>query len=451
MRNPIAVGMDVGTSSLKLALGDLNTGQIVSTYHFRYENLREAAPGVVYVDGYWQTVLKALSQIAGQWNVVSVAVSTQMYSLCEIREDGIVAYQWNSLWERNRELEPQIKEHLIASGCQPDVIFGGYKAATASRQVQERMVPYGIKEYLIQCLTGRLAVDYATASASGLFRVKDKVWNLDFIDQIGLDNTKLPDPMLAYDTVGTIKKGLFPGCENIVVVPGLGDGPSASYACKDLSNFCGNLGTSMAARVFTTEPDLSGKSGMWNYGVDAEKYLAGGISSNSCSVLDWARDRGLTISGSKSGEVQFFPWLYGERMPYWSSDLRGTVTGMRITDGPEEIAAAVIKGVAFTFVRMAKDMEQLPGCQRRLILAGGGSNVEELIQVITGCLDSSILLLKDAEYLCAIGAAMCAAENQKAALTPNNEIRMEWKPTGLYKGEYEKWRALGEKLVCLYE
>lgn len=451
MKKQIAVGLDVGTSSLKAAAADLSTGEIILTYHHDYENLRFYAPGVSYAEDYVKNIIYVLNKLSEEYQIAGISIDTQMYSVCQKVGEETVVYQWNCVWNRDREMEAVMKEHLIASGCQNDTIFGAYKAATAPKDPDKPFYPYDLKAYLFRALTGRLATDYATAASTGFFLAREKTWNEPFMKLAGVDFSQLPDLLLPNDKVGMLKEGLFPGSEAAIAATGLGDGAAASYACKHLSNFCGNLGTSMAARVFTKTPDISEKGGMWNYAVDHEYYLAGGISSNGCSVIDWAkREHLLNDDGVlESNNIRFFPWLHGERMPYWSSDMEGIFTGIHITDGQQNISAAVVKGVAFSYATMVRSLEKLSDCSDALILAGGGINRKEMVDVIAGCIESKIWILEDADYLSAIGSVVCIMECLNKEIRLSSEIAREIPPTGKFKEEYLQWKEMADRIAQL--
>lgn len=452
MKKRTIVGLDIGTSSLKATIADASDGNIVQNLHFGYKGLQELAPGVVPADFYVAAVTNALRRISIDWDIASIAVTSQMYSICEDTPAGTVVHQWNSLWENPPAVDPAIERHLLASGCQNDSIFGAYKVAAANEREKRNFLPYGLKEHLIESMTGELATDYATASSIGLFDVRNRRWNMEFINLLKLDASKLPEAVLAHTVVGKLRPGLFPGCENSILVPGLGDGPSASFACRDLSDFCGNLGTSMAARVFTKEPDISKESGLWNFAVDDETYLSGGISPNACQIFTWIDKMGWPLFPeiNASNGVIFLPWLSGERVPYWSSDLKGTFLGLKLGDDPSAISSAVIKAVGFTFVRIAKSLLPFIDAGQPLILGGGGIKRAALVDVIAGCLDCDIMLLGNSDYLYSCGAAKSAGLGLGAEVRINNEVSRVLRPTYRFAGEYENWLSWADKVAGLY-
>lgn len=446
-------GFDVGTSSLKVTLVDYDTGVITDNLKYEYNEYTEISQGVIPAKVYENTIVKALTEIYQSIELVSMGISTQMYSICEFKDKEWIVYQWNSLWQRNEAIEAELKEPLNISGCQVDTIFPAYKLKTLGTEKAKSYVPYGLKEHLIMFLTGKLATDFVTASASGLMDIKTLEWNTAFVQKLGVDVNLLPKLMNHFDQIGKIDAELFPNIyPQTIIVPGMGDGPSASFACKGISNLCGNLGTSMAVRAFVTEPDLNEEHGLWNFAVGKNRYITGGISSNACSVLNWSESIGIKNDDIKliESEVMFFPWIHGERMPYWSSDLRGAFVGLKVSDNMSSMAGAVLKAVGFTFARMVQTMTKYVEKDKPLVIAGGGTNIKLLLSVIAGCLDMRIALLNNTEYLCSIGSAMSAAEMLRIEVEVDLKIDKTIEPTYKYKNEYKEWLIKANKLSDMY-
>lgn len=446
----VVVGLDIGTSSLKAA-AVAEDGSIAEFLTRGYEIPSGWPQGVVPAAVYETAVKRALANLSRSYELLAVGVTTQMYSLCQAREDGLAVWQWNCLWKRDADTERAIGADLIRSGCRPDTLYPAYKLASLPPERRKSFLPYGVKEYLIYTLCGELGTDYSTACASGLFDAVERKWNLDLAARLGYSKSDLPRVFRHDAPAGQVLPAAFEGASGkTLVVPGLGDGPAASLACRGLSSFCGNLGTSMAARVLTDRPDFSDKNGLWNLAVDETQYAVGGVSSNSCTVLHWAERLGLKIPErlSDSGSVRFYPWLYGERSPYWSSDLRAVFTGLSAEDGPEAVSSAVCKAVAFTFARITQAVELAANPDDPLVLLGGGTNFPALLSAVTGCVDREILLPRDETYLGAMGAAVSACRAAGIEYIPQLKVSGRHPPTGKYRAEYEEWSRRARELVA---
>jgi len=446
----VIVGLDVGTSSMKAAI--LITGKSTVSYITKkYIQTEVSETGVVPAAVYVDAMKSLLGEIAAGFAIKAIAVATQMYSLCRMTDRGVYVYQWNCLWKSNEDTGKRIGNDLVWSGCRPDTLYPAYKLAALSFEDRKSFLPYGIKEYLIRELCGFPATDYSTASASGLFCLKTRDWNLKLIESLGYKRNDMP-LILRHDQViaHLLLEAFDHASDTTVIVPGLGDGPSASLACAGSSSFCGNLGTSMAARVLTDSPDLSAEKGLWNLPVDEKQYTVGGISSNACSVFHWAEDNRIIIPDrlKDTENVRFFPWLFGERTPYWSSDLQALFTGIQVVTDEKMLGSAVVKAIGFSFVRMAELVGEKVKADQPLILSGGGTNIRPLMEVIAGSISRKIILLKDETYLGATGALVSASRAAEYEFIPDIAVHKVIEPDKRFIDEYRKWTAASDKFAA---
>lgn len=450
----VIAGFDVGTSSLKVSIADLDCLSVIDNRKYDYKDYRELSAGVVPVTIYLNNVKDAIRNISVDYDLTAVSVTTQWYSICGYVDGELAAYQWNCLWATQKDAEENFREEMRKSGCPADSIYGAYKLCTVSDEERKKFLPYGIKECVIEDLTGTPVSDYTTASASGLFDIRKKTWNTRFIEKLGFDVDQLPKIMKHNEVCGKISPGLFPDLTlDTVVVPGLGDGASASYACREISSFCGNIGTSMAARVITDKIDAESGVSVWTYAIDDKTYVTGGISPNACSVFTWASKLGFDIAEKigRKNDLLFLPWIHGERVPYWTSDLKGTFLGMKSDTTKEDITVAILKGISFTFSQMEKILENYCTGEDPIVLAGGASNSKVVLEVVAGSIGREITMVNNADYLCSTGAVLSAAEALGAVI--RNEIKVDSRisPDGAYREEFSKWQNVSQRIAEIYK
>ena len=438
MRKDICVGLDVGTSAAKYTAIDLSTGSVVAQRRVEYSRA-DTAVGVVPMRMYTEALEQTLGDLVQEFAVRSVALTTAWYSAIAPENGGDLVYQWNSIWERNEAVERELRGFLDVSGCHVDILFPVYKVMTAHILGNMSFRPYGMKEYLIEWLTGERTTDYSTASASGLLDIRKRDWNQPLLDTLGYRRDDMPRLQRHNTPVATVKiKG-----ESILVAPGLGDGASASYACKAVSDIAANIGSTMAARELAPIIRHDMLERLWTFVVDESRYVNGGISSNGGSVLEWARKTKWSIDEVqvRQGGERFFPWLHGERTPFWSADLRGTFTGVDVQTDMATLSAAIVKGVAFTLSRMINAMTQARSCPSGVVVAGGGVRLSELLRVVQGSVRVPLTILKSFDYLASDGAALSAAEALGVPLELHHDIESVLEPNDVFRADYEGWIA----------
>jgi len=445
MRKEVGVGLDVGTSGLKCTIIDLSTGKVLG--HRRVEYVHDATGiGIVPVRMYKEVLEHLLNDLVQEFIVRSIAVTTIWYSVIGTADGSEVVYQWSSEWERNPAVERELQNYIDSAGCDIDTRFPIYKLMTARVLRNDSFKPYGIKECLIEWLTGQKATDFSTASASGLVDIRKRDWNDPLLDRLGYRREQLPKLELHNKIVGEAQ---FKG-ESIAVVPGLGDGASANYACKEISSLAANIGTTMAARELSSIIRKDPSARIWTFIVDESRYVNGEFSLNGSSVLNWARREKWPIDDVcvKHGGERFFPWFYGERMPSGNADLRGTFTGIDMRTDRTSLSSAIIQGVAFTLSRMINAITDARHRSSGVVVGGGGVHFSELLRVVQGSVSVPLSILKSSDFLSSDGAALSLAEAMGiTAIDLNHEIEKVLEPNDEFRADYEAWLSVGNKLA----
>ncbi|TVQ98701.1 MAG: hypothetical protein EA403_13975 [Spirochaetaceae bacterium] len=450
MNQRVFAGLDVGSSSLKYSLIDADTGAVVLNGKRGYDDPGALGrrPALVYESA----VAATLEELSASFEIVSTALSTQMYSLLERSSDGLLVHQWNSSWSAaSASLAPEerVKSELFSvSGCPDGILFPARKLSRIPRGARARFLPWGIKEYLLERLTGVLTSDYTTASASGFLDVHTGSWNAGLIAAMGFDPERFPRIQAHNEGIGPVVPG--PCASAGLVAPGLGDGPSASYACREISSTCGNLGTSTAVRRIAESLEGAQAESLWRFRLSATHYVYGAISANGCGIIDWSKSK-LQSSGASSllgaTDPLFFPWMNGEFSPFWNADARGVYWGISPGATPELFHSAVIEGVAFAVALMIDLVCAQPPATDRVVFGGGGINNARLLETIGAVVPQELVLLEDSEHLVSIGAAISAAEacGERVDYRPDaRNLPASHNPVPAER--YHRWRELAARL-----
>src|SRR5207245_1818849 len=99
-------------------------------------------------------------------------------------------------------------------------------------------------------------------------------------------------------------------------------------------------------------------AGGWTYLLDARRVVAGGALSNGGNVIAWlARtfpqvDLAKLWRSSSPAALIALPLLAGDRTPSWNDAARGALAGIGLTTTAEDIARAMLGGVAFRAARV---------------------------------------------------------------------------------------------------
>ncbi|NBK09800.1 gluconokinase [Enterococcus asini] len=222
---------------------------------------------------------------------------------------------------------------------------------------------YGIKELVMQHFTGKPFIDYATASATGLFDLREKQWSKEILNYLGIKATQLAplaDTTQTFEMLPEIRT-LFDFSHEIQVVIGASDGTLAAYASYYSTGRTASLtiGTSAAVRQITKKIQLDQKKQNFCYYLKEDLLVSGAPSNNGGIVLAWAAEQVsadpavfyetlpdlLTDTTPGANNLRFWPYLNGERAPYWSNEIKGGFYDLTLQHTRADMVRSVIEGM----------------------------------------------------------------------------------------------------------
>ncbi|MBO0452101.1 gluconokinase [Candidatus Enterococcus murrayae] len=238
---------------------------------------------------------------------------------------------------------------------------------------------YGIKELLMEYFTGKPIIDYATASATGLFDLRKKQWSGEILDFLGIKEeqlAELADTNQEYRMLPN-RCDLFGFSNNSRVVIGASDGTLAAYASYYSTGRTASLtiGTSAAVRQTTKTIQLDQKKQNFCYYLKNDLLISGAPSNNGGVILAWAANyfaenpakfyeripELLAETEVGANGLRFWPYLNGERAPYWNNDLKGGFYDLTLQHTKNDMLRSVIEGVLLNIRQLvelvAKDQE----------------------------------------------------------------------------------------------
>ena len=395
------IGVDLGTSSVKLVLFD---GKSV------LRTVRKSYPVFHPQDGWseqnpedWYTaVLSGIGKLlhgisAGQ--VAGISFSGQMHGLVTLDAEGRVirrAILWNDgrCEKQVRYLNEEIGEEYLVSHT-GNIAFAGFTAPKLLwmrenepelfAKIDKIMLP---KDYIAYRLTGRAATDVTDASGTLLFDVKNRCWSREMCDVCGISGSMLPDVLESCETSGTVLAGtcgMFGLRPDTRVVIGAGDNAASAVGVGAVSDGDCNLSLGTSGTMLVA----SGKYlELSNHAIHFFCHANGGFHTLACilsaaSAEEWwikgILDSDYNFEEGKIRElgtnrVFFLPYLAGERSPHNDTGLRGVFFGLSGETTREDMTLAVMEGVAFAFRDNLEIMRRSGICVRRATVSGGGAS-----------------------------------------------------------------------------
>jgi xylulokinase len=318
------------------------------------------------------------------------------------------------------------------SGKDPATKIPWLREADPERWARTRAV-LDVKDYLLSRATGERVTTPDCAHLTWLMDSRVNAWSPQLLDRLGIDADLLPRICPANALVGGLRPaaaadlGLSPGTP---VAAGLGDVAAFSLAAGSTTAGVPHvyLGTSAwcAAHMERRAVDPFTAIGTLR-AADPDRYLliatqetAGACLDAVCRWLGLEEGSGDTgapglmrmAEASEPGArgLTFLPWLFGERVPMDDPDLRGGLLGLSLAHRREDVARAVVEGVAFNLENAMTPLSRLahvaPGEPVRLL--GGCARSDLFATVLAQVLGRPVLRMAHPELGGAFGAMACA-------------------------------------------
>ncbi|MGM0168588.1 xylulokinase [Enterococcus sp. AZ135] len=472
------LGVDLGTSSLKIILGD-EKGNLLGNSSSSFAILSEKIGYSEENPSDWLTAFnKALFDLIRKFpqikkSALTVGFSGQMHTLVLIDSNGEVlrpAILWNDsrTTEEVKMLEQRLGDHLLnyekniplEGFTLPKIVWIQKNEPDLWRQTSKFMLP---KDYLVYSLTGEVFTEPSDGTGTILMDIDQRNWDESLLKHLDIPLDKCPTIKSSTEIIGEmdskIKKRF--GLEGKVeLVLGGADNACGAFANISEPHSQGliSVGTSGVVLVYETEKGLS-DIGKYHYfaSVLEDINYKMGVTLSAGYSLDWLKkilapnesfatfcDAAEQSSVGSRG-ITFLPYLFGERSPYFDPNLSGAFVGLRAHHKREDIIRAVMEGIAFSlknvYENMRNDREQ---ALKTFRITGGVTKNPFWLQLFADIFQVEIEVLSSDEGP-AYGALLCAVAGKK---DPNlltywkqaNKIKNSYQPTERAENYHEPYR-----------
>jgi gluconokinase len=420
----VVLAIDLGTTATKVIAVDRYAGVVASAeygYPMRTTPSGEATHDPRQV---LDAALRALVEVASGLDVRALVLTGAMHTLLGLDVSGEPITPSLS-WADNRAVGEVSRLKGTARGAtlhqetgtpihtmSPLVKLAWFTASgiTAAKWC-------GLKDFVFSRLTGALATEHSSASATGLMDLETLSWHPDALAFAGVSVSQLPELLspldsrpLALDVPG-LPRGL-------PVVLGGGDGPMANLGVGAVVPGVAavSLGTSGALRVVRDRPAVDPMGRVFCYAIGDGLWVLGGAVSNGGVVAQWAAETFGVEVGALLAEASLvpvgasgltaLPYLLGERAPWWDPDATSAIIGLKREHGRAEVTRALVEGVAQQLA-LVLDAVRSVADVHAVRVTGGAFRAELWAQVLASALGLELELTEDSEGS-GIGAALLA-------------------------------------------
>ncbi|GAA4067253.1 gluconokinase [Amphibacillus indicireducens] len=486
----LVIGLDMGTTSVKVVIFDLKgklitqTEELITTSYpksdWAEQNPNEIEKACILA------MKNAISELnKSQDKVLAVGISAAMHSLICIDEE-MDPLSPVMIWSDKRS--SQIAEKLIATN--DEEIYS--KTGTPIHPMtpflkliwlrEENLKAYqnasyfmSMKEYLVQKWFGKRMIDYSMASATGLFNAKELKWERSALKLAGIKEEQLsevvpPTEILIGLTESVAQEiGLSPDTPFVI---GAADGQLANLGSGAIEPGEVNIsvGTSGAIRQFVKGAPINHKMETFTYAFTEDTSIIGGATNNGGIALEWFKDLieyegsydDLLILANKieigADGLIFIPYINGERAPLWNGRAKGNFYGLSINHKKEHLIRAVLEGIALNLYHISQSLEEIAGPPKKITVNGGLSKSETWVQIMADILGKKIYL-SDTHHNAAWGAAWTALvgirkvqsfAEIKSNLPDERVIEPNMENHKAYIPVFEKYERLVETLKAFF-
>ncbi len=422
MPRNLALGIDLGTSSVRAMLVDEQAG-IVAAAARTYEVIAPS-PGWAEQDPdvWWReacTAVRSVLEQAGDARVTAVSFSGQMHGTVladdrgrPVRDAVIWADQRSSsnvesfIASHGSDWLAQRTANPLATGFQLATLL--WLAENEPEALQRAHHVFLPKDWLRHRMTGVAASDASDACSTLMFDTARGVWSDEIVRACGVDTDRLPEIRGSCDVAGK----LLPSAANDMglptgtpVVTGAGDTPATAVGngVLDPGSVMATIGSGGQVVAPASSPayDTLLRTHTFCHAVPDRWYVMGAVLSAGLS-LKWLRnsvcgeaelsysslsDEAGTVAPGAEGLV-FLPYLTGERTPHLDPGACGVFFGLTPRHSRAHMVRAVMEGVAFALADGLDIVRQLGTQPGTIVAAGGGSRSSVWRQIqadVFGC------------------------------------------------------------------
>ena len=407
LKTPFLLALDIGTSSIRTAIYDCEANVLPVTMVKNKRQLTVTKDGGFEIDAD-----EALSQVSASIDaclekcpetlekIEYAATSSFWHSLLGIDSKGnpttkVFAWAETRPARHIETLRKDLNEKEIhdRTGCRFHSSYWTAKLLWLRKESKEEFEKtekwISFSDYVALKLFGVSETSVSMASGTGLFDIRENVWDSELLGYLKIDNVNLPE--IAETDTKTFQlveeyKRRWKLLKDTKWFLAIGDGAANNIgaSCTTKERAALMIGTSGAMRV-AFEGDVPDEipSGLWCYRIDRKRIIIGGAISDGGGLYHWLKDNlqldtdnNCTEEEIKKREpnahgLTFLPFLAGERSTGYNDHAKGAILGLKASTDTIDIVQAAFESVAYRFAEIYDQLNKV--LQIKEIIASGGA------------------------------------------------------------------------------
>jgi xylulokinase len=492
-RDPIVLGMDVGTSSAKVCAVDAD-GRVLGLESEGYPTVVPQPAWAEQNPDLWLPALgracrRLLTRLGIEpGSVQALAVTSAAHIGVLLDKTGrpirpVILWHDQRSQAEARALADEAGEEIFAIGNNwptatwtlPHLAWIRRHDPDAWSRTQHILLS---KDYVAFQMTGKMTTDPAAAVSALLLDAQTNNWSGRLCELAGISTTQLPDVLPISGQIGTllpasaVTLGLAAGTR---VFNGTMDSTAETFSAGvrregecviRLASAGGIHGISSPPR---THPKLI------SYPYPIAPFWLSQAGTNTCaSAVAWACSLftgeaetpdyaawSALAERSPPGcnDLFFHPYLAGERCPYWDGDLRASFIGLGLHHSRSDLARAVYEGTTFALRDALGVLQERGFALSSVRLVGGGAKSRIWSEIVASVLNCPVQAapLADsstgAALLALVGLGVYAGPDAVPAAEATSDAPVyapEPSLRGLYDEAFEHYRDIQTHMSAIF-
>ena len=472
------LGVDLGTSSVKLVLAD-GEGRIADSASAKYPLLLpEDGWSEQNPEDWYAGVIACVRELGCRHDlsaVKGVSFSGQMHGLVVLDKDDNVIRP-AILWNDNRTTEECAylndvvgKDKLLE--WTGNVAFTGFTAPKLMwmkrhepenfARIAKIMLP---KDFVAYKMSGVFGSDVSDDSGTLYFDVKNRAWSAPMLGIIGITEEQLPAIFESTDVIGHISEE-FAAASGLPVsakvVMGGGDqavGAVGTGTVKEGRMFF-SLGTSGVVFAPCAEFAASTNGGMHVFRHANGRFHFMGCMLSAAGSMQWWSEE---VTGMSVGDLLdempgvctdapiFLPYLMGERSPINDPDAKGAFYGINLAHKRADLTKAVVDGICFGLKDCYDNILGMGAEAGFARVIGGGSRSDKWMQILSDITGLELRRINTSDGA-GLGAVILAMVGTGAVPSLDEACDRLIRDTDVFLPSESEHRAYAEKFAAFKE
>ena len=338
-----------------------------------------------------------------------------------------------------------------------------------------------ICDYIGYILTGRRVIDYALASRTGMFELKNRTFSKAICDQFGIKISFFSEPKPTGTIVAKIKECICNELDldkNTVLILGSHDQICATIGAGAIADgeSADGMGTVECITSIFKDKPMETEMGILGYPIVPfinNLYCTYILNMTSNSIMQWYREnilhnyKGqqetvfdyLESDNETPTEILVLPYFSGSGTPYNDVTAKGSIVNLGLNSKDGDIYRSMMESTSYEMKYNLEIVQRYGINVKKVVATGGGANSKKWVQIKSDIFDKEVKTLRSSEGgLCGLAMICSVALGECADFATARNVFVQYKDVfvpskkydSIYKRKYNKYKQLYKNLKEMF-